>query len=117
MRTCTFGRIMMWVYEVWKDIQGMGVPGVDIQCVGGRGVDIRGVYGGVRYEAWIIQSVGFEVWIYEVGMHEVCVFLRGVDVVDEGMRIGGVGNGDVIGRGIEGTVGVLVCWDVVEGVY
>jgi hypothetical protein len=40
--------------------------------------------------------------------------LRGVDVVDEGMRIGGVGNGDVIGRGIEGTVGVLVCWDVVD---
>jgi hypothetical protein len=41
--------------------------------------------------------------------------LRGVDFVDEGMRIGGVGNGDVIGRGIEGTVGVLVCWDVVDG--
>ncbi len=40
--------------------------------------------------------------------------LRGVDVVNEGMRIGGVGNGDVIGRGIEGTVGVLVCWDVVD---
>ncbi len=59
MHTCTFGRIMMWVYEVWKDIQGMGVPGVDLQCVGGRGVDIRGVDGGCTVRGVDNTQCGF----------------------------------------------------------